>query len=98
MIFLDTSAIYALADAGDPLHAAAIERFQEILDRREEMFTHNYVLLESISLLQARLGVSAAAKFANESAAFQVEWVDKGSARFRDARVAKIRKATHQSR
>jgi predicted nucleic acid-binding protein len=77
MIFLDTSAIYALADAGDPAHSVAIKRFQEILDRGEQVLTHNYVLLESISLLQARLGFLAAAKFANESAAFLVEWVDK---------------------
>jgi predicted nucleic acid-binding protein len=33
MIFFDTSAIYALADAGDPAHAIAVRRLQTILDR-----------------------------------------------------------------
>jgi predicted nucleic acid-binding protein len=33
--------------------------------------------LESISLLQARLGLSVAVTFANESAAFLIDWVDK---------------------
>ena len=77
MIFLDTSAIYALADATDLKHQVAIERFQAILEAQEEILTHNYVLLESISLLQARLGFFAAAKFANESTTFLVECVDK---------------------
>jgi predicted nucleic acid-binding protein len=77
MIFLDTSAIYALADSRDPNHRAAILQLQEILNHGEELLTHNYVLLESVSLLQARLGLSPAAKFAKESAAFVIEWVDK---------------------
>jgi predicted nucleic acid-binding protein len=77
MIFLDTSAIYALADSRDPNHRVAIGQLQEILNHGEELLTHNYVLLESVSLLQARLGLPTAAKFAKESAAFVIEWVDK---------------------
>ncbi len=77
MIFLDTSAIYALADSRDRNHPGAVERLQAILDSREELMTHNYVLLESISLVQARLGVTPATKFAKESTTFTVEWVDK---------------------
>jgi uncharacterized protein len=77
MIFLDTSAIYALADSKDPDHQIATERFRAILEGQEEILTHNYVLLESISLLQARLGLSVAARFATQSKAFLVEWVDK---------------------
>ncbi len=76
MIFLDTSAIYAWADGRDLNHETAIEQLQEILNRGEQLLTHNYVLLESISLLQARLGVSAAAKLARDSTAFDIEWVD----------------------
>jgi len=77
MIFLDTSAIYALADKADPNHAAARARFQRILDLDEDLLTHNYVLLESMALLQARLGLSAALTFASDSAQFTIEWVDK---------------------
>ena len=77
MIFLDTSAIYALADARDLKHQVAIERFQAILETQEEILTHNYVLIESISVLQVRLGSFVAAKFANESKGFLIEWVDK---------------------
>ena len=77
MIFVDTSAIYALADSADPNHQAAVRRLQQILDQGEEMLTHNYVLLESIALLQARLGLAQAARFANDSTNFIIEWIDK---------------------
>jgi len=69
MILLDTSAIYAWTDIRDPNHLAAVERLQAILDSREELLTHNYVLLESTSIIQARLGLSAAMKLAKDSAA-----------------------------
>jgi predicted nucleic acid-binding protein len=76
VIFLDTSAIYAWADAADPNHAAAVRRLQAILDGGEALLTHNYVLVESIALLQARLGVAAAIKLADDSKAFVIDWVD----------------------
>jgi predicted nucleic acid-binding protein len=76
VIFLDTSAIYAWADAADPNHHIAVERLQAILNSGEELLTHNYVLVESIALLQARLGLAAATKLAKDSTAFVIEWVD----------------------
>jgi predicted nucleic acid-binding protein len=74
--FLDTSAIYAWADTADPNHRAAVRLLQTILDSREDLLTHNYVLVESIALLQARLGLAAAIKLAKDSTAFVIEWVD----------------------
>ncbi len=76
MIFVDTSAIYAWADAADANHAAAVRRLQAILDSGEDLLTHNYVLVEAIALLQARLGLGAAHRLAKDAAAFTVEWVD----------------------
>ena len=76
MIFLDTSAIYAWADAADPNHHAAVRRLRAILEGGEQLLTHNYVLVESIALLQARLGLAAAIKLAKDSTAFVIEWVD----------------------
>jgi predicted nucleic acid-binding protein len=76
VIFLDTSAIYAWADAADANHATAVGRLQAILDRGESLITHNYVLVESIALLQAHLGLAAALKLGKDSTAFIVEWVD----------------------
>lgn len=76
MIFLDTSAIYAWADAADANHRAAVRRLQALLDNGEELLTHNYVLVESLALLQARLGVTAAIKLAQDSRTFVIDWVD----------------------
>ncbi len=76
MIFLDTSAIYAWADAADPNHRTAVRRLQAILDTGDDLLTHNYVLVESMALLQARLGLAAALKLARDSTAFVIEWVD----------------------
>jgi predicted nucleic acid-binding protein len=76
MIFLDTSAIYALADAGDPNHDPARARFRAALQTGERFLTHNYVLLESIALVQHRLGLPAALRVAREGRRFDVEWVD----------------------
>jgi len=77
MIFLDTSAIYALADRADQNHKLSLRRLQSILDQGETLFTHNYVLLESVALLQSRLGLPAASKLSKDSELFKVDWVDK---------------------
>jgi predicted nucleic acid-binding protein len=42
----------------------------------ETLLLHNYILVESAALLQARLGVQAAILFLNDAKAFEVEWVD----------------------
>jgi predicted nucleic acid-binding protein len=76
VIFLDTSAISAWADTADPNNRKALRALQAILDAGEALLTHNYVLVESMGLLQARLGVSAAIKLAKDSTAFAIEWVD----------------------
>ncbi len=76
MIFLDTSAIYAMADQADPYHEVARERFGKLIDAGEEILTHNYILVESMALLQSRLGLSAALRLARDARAFVVEWVD----------------------
>lgn len=79
MIFLDTSAIYALADRRDPHHDPAKERFQALLNAGEEILTHNYVLVEAMALVQSRLGLEAAIRLAEDCRAFHVEWVDEAT-------------------
>jgi uncharacterized protein len=76
VIFVDTSAIYAWADTADPNHSKALRVLQAILDDGEALLTHNYVLVESVALLQARLGLAAAVKLSKDSSAFVVDWVD----------------------
>ncbi|MGI8786066.1 MAG: type II toxin-antitoxin system VapC family toxin [Acidobacteriota bacterium] len=76
MIFLDTSAIYALADRNDVRHAVAKKSFHLLLEDGRQLLTHNYVVLESMALLQHRLGVRVALEFARDSWHFEIEWVD----------------------
>ena len=76
MIFLDTSAIYALADKTDPNHVTAYNKFQDALKSGEVFVLHNYILLESAALLQARLGLPSAVLFLKDAKSFEVEWVD----------------------
>lgn len=76
MIFLDTSAIYALADREDANHARSVEILGRISAAGERLVTHNYVLVESIALLQARLGARAAVELTRSTKQFTVHWVD----------------------
>ena len=76
MIFLDTSAIYALADRDDPHHQQAKGLFQDILNSEEGILTHNYILVESLALIQFRLGLDAALKLAQSASAFEIVWID----------------------
>lgn len=75
MIFVDTSALYALADSADPNHEKARRILDELLNRGEILLTHSYVLVESIALVQHRLGAAPAVRLA-ESRGFEVAWVD----------------------
>ncbi|MBM3948199.1 MAG: PIN domain-containing protein [SAR202 cluster bacterium] len=78
MIFLDTSAIYALADRGDPNHEVAVEAFRRLLDESEDILLHSYVLVEAAALLQRRLGLESALKFLRESQRFHIHWINSG--------------------
>jgi predicted nucleic acid-binding protein len=83
LIFVDTSALYALADKADPHHKRAVDLFGQLLSEGEPLLTHNYVLVEATALLQSRLGLPAAISLARSSENFDVVWVDK--ARHREA-------------
>ena len=77
MIFVDTSALYALADRADPRHREAVSLLDALLSNGESLLTHNYVLLEAMALVQHRLGVGPALRLAESSDAFEVAWVDR---------------------
>ena len=74
-MFMDTSAVFAIADSTDPNHRRASERLQAALIRREPILTHNYVVLESAALMQRRLGLEATLTFLKGVHFFHVHWV-----------------------
>lgn len=79
MTFIDTSAIYALADRADANHARATRLFAAALSRGERLVTHSYVLVESMALIQHRLGLEQALTFASNAEAFDVDWVTRAT-------------------
>jgi len=79
MIFLDTSAVYALADAADPNHGRATDQLRRALEVGEGILTHNYILVESMALIQKRLGLGAATHFARDVKTFDVTWIDEAT-------------------
>lgn len=61
-VFVDTSALYALLDEDDEQHDRAKVAFNTLRDRRELLVTHAYVVVETLALVQARLGRSIVAR------------------------------------
>lgn len=76
MIFVDTSALYALVDAGDPRHAVAVSLFQTANDNDEGLLVHSYVISEAADLMRRRLGAEAALAFLHDLAHFTLHWID----------------------
>lgn len=76
-IFVDTSALYAVLDAADPNHANAARAWIELLDRGEGFITTNYVVVETVALLQSRHGFAVARRFVEDVLPeLDVVWVD----------------------
>ena len=78
MIFVDTSAFYALMDADDDNHEHAEVSWSSWIDQPVLFASSNYVLLETVTLIQRRLGVVAARRFCEDLAPlFHMHWVDR---------------------
>ena len=59
-IYIDTSAFYALIDRSDPFHVAAKAQWPILLEAPYSLLTSNYVVSETMGLLQRKLGFKAA--------------------------------------
>jgi uncharacterized protein len=66
MIFVDTSAFYALLDADDQNYAQASEIWRDMIEAEEDLVTTNYVLVETFALIQNRLGLEAVRQFQDD--------------------------------
>jgi len=80
MIYVDTSAIYALLDRDDQNHPAARERWLHMLEAGSPLFTTNYVVVEIFALAQRRLGFDAVRTIQQDILpAIEVRWMDEAS-------------------
>lgn len=59
-LFIDTSAFYALMDLSDKKHQKASGLWVIFLDENRYLKTSNYIVIETLALLQSRLGFDAA--------------------------------------
>lgn len=77
VIFVDTSAIFALLDKRDKNHEQAARMWEQGLTEETSLVSTNYVLLETITLLQRRLGSKAVRDVAERVVPLlEVEWID----------------------
>ncbi len=76
-VFIDTSAFLAFLDADDAKHQEARVIWQQLLSQNHVLVCHNYILLETIALIQRRFGLEAVQAF--HDAIFplpKIEWID----------------------
>lgn len=81
-IFVDTSGFYAVLDADDVQNAAARTGWIDLLEGPNSLYTSNYILVETIALLQNRIGMEGVRVFtADILPLVNVFWVDEGTHR-----------------
>lgn len=77
IIFVDTSAFFALLDRDDANHQKAKKIWSDLLNSENTFITSNYVIIESFALIQHRLGLEAVRGFQEDLLPLiNVEWVD----------------------
>ena len=67
-VFIDTTAFLAALDKGDKFHSEAAKKWSALASGKIELWTTDYVRLESWSLIQRQLGAEAVM-------AFQDDWL-----------------------
>ena len=78
-VFVDTSAIYALMVEDDECHRAARATASSLRGLEAGLVTSSFVILETVSLLQARIGNEAVRVFyADMLPLLRILWIDDG--------------------
>lgn len=76
-IFVDTSALFDVLDVSSKTHKTTSQAWSKMLDSEAVLFTHNYVLVETLALIQNRLGMTAVTAFAEDMLpVLSVRWID----------------------
>jgi predicted nucleic acid-binding protein len=78
-IFIDTSAFFAILDSGDKFHKESKNTFLMLIGDKEIFHSSNYVIIETIVLIQNRLGLDALRAFQDDVVPIiNIHWVDEG--------------------
>lgn len=62
-VFIDTGAFLALADKADTFHKTTTDVFQDVVQQKALLYTSNYIIDETITLIRAKVGHKAAVLF-----------------------------------
>jgi predicted nucleic acid-binding protein len=77
LIYVDTSAFYALLDRSDRFHARAKDVWPALLEDNISLVTTNYVVSETVTVLQYQIGFEAASLWYKDVlGVLSVHWVD----------------------
>jgi predicted nucleic acid-binding protein len=81
-VFVDTSAVLAILDADDTNHASAAQTWEQLVSSEDMLISTSYVLLETIALVQLRLGITFVKAF-DEGVypLLLIEWIDESAHR-----------------
>jgi predicted nucleic acid-binding protein len=74
--FVDTSGLYALLVRTESSHGEVFQAFRKLLQEGRTLMTTSYVLVETVALLQHRLGLAPVRAFTEHLLpVLSVEWV-----------------------
>jgi predicted nucleic acid-binding protein len=76
-VFVDTSAFLAFLNQADRYHDQAVNQWRMLLESNEPLVSNNYVLVETIALVQHRLGLDAVhGLYDSLIPLIAIQWVD----------------------
>lgn len=61
--FVDSSAILAMVNRGDPIHEQAVAAYHELVDDGYRLFTTDFVIAETVQLLELGFGAEVARRW-----------------------------------
>jgi predicted nucleic acid-binding protein len=78
-VYIDTSALLAILNPNDVVHQPAREMWHTLLEVETVLICSNYVLVETLALVQRRIGLEAVRALVRDVVpVLQVEWVEAG--------------------
>ncbi len=76
-VFMDTSAFVAILNKVDQNHPEAKSLWIDLISSEAVLVSHNYVVLESMAVIQRRLGMEAVRVFNDDILPLiNLEWID----------------------
>ena len=76
MIFVDSSAFLAIVKVDDLNHLRAKQQWTDLLNSNEALYTNNYVMVESIAIIQKRSGLKVVGQLQkNFLSLVNIDWI-----------------------